>query len=95
MQTNKEFRNIFQYGVEGTHYTQFGGEEVTPIQGDKLETQYFMNPEDTGNMFLLYPSAAWDKEDLAMAENGWALAKEQVYSLLTVPNKDRDKTYDP
>lgn len=95
MQTNKEFRNIFQYGVEGTHYTQFGGDEITPIQGDKLETQYYMNPEYTGNMFLLYPSTAWDKEDLAMAENGWALAKEQVYSLLTVPNRDRDTSTDP
>lgn len=95
MQTNKEFRNIFQYGVEGTHYTQFGGEEVTPIQGDKLETQYFMDPEYTGNMFLLYPSTSWDKEDLEMAKDGWALAKEQVFALLTAPNKDRDTSTDP
>lgn len=95
IQTNKEFRNIFQYGVEGTHYTQFGGSDVTPIPGDKLESQYFMDREYTGNVFLLYPSTAWDKEDYAMAENGWALAKEQVYDLLTAPNKDRDKTNDP
>ena len=89
IQTNTEFRNILQYGVEGVHYTQYSGAEVTPIPSDLPETQYYMDPEYTGNMFLLYPNVDWSEEMKKMAEDHWALAKDQIYELLTSPNKNK------
>ena len=79
--SNKEFRNILQYGVEGVHYTQYR-ELITPISGDKEESKYFMDMKYSGNMFILYPSSDMDAEMRKMAENEWQLAKDQVIQLV-------------
>ena len=80
--TNKEFRNILQYGVEGVHYTQYR-DVVTPITGEKEETKYFMDMKYTGNMFILNPSSDMDAEMRKMAENDWQLAKDQIIDLVS------------
>ncbi len=45
-----EFRNIFQYGVENTHYSVDNTTNILTMETDK----YNMNPLYTGNEFLLY-----------------------------------------
>ena len=82
---NKEFRNIFQYGVEGTHYTQYS-DEVIPLESPKLESKYFMDMKYTGNMFILYTSSEMDESMKLMSKNNWQLAKDQNVEL--VPKQD-------
>lgn len=86
MNTNTDFRNILQYGVEGVHFTQYSDDEVIPISSDRAEAKYSMNMKYSGNMFLLYPSVDMTAEQRAMAANNWQLAKDQVYELLTKAN---------
>lgn len=85
--TNAEFRNILQYGVKGTHYTQYSeDEDVNPINnGAKEETKYNQSAvaKYLGNMFLLYPaSSGMTAEERLLAKNDWQLAKEQVFNLV-------------
>ena len=86
MNTNTDFRNILQYGVEGVHFSQYSDDEVIPISSDRAEAKYSMNMKYSGNMFLLYPSVNMTAEERAMAANNWQLAKDQVYELLTRAN---------
>jgi hypothetical protein len=54
MNTNAEFRNILQYGVEGTHYELIdNGNGTTTVK--PLVNDYKMDIYATGNVFLAHP----------------------------------------
>lgn len=82
LQTNEEFRNIFQYGVEGTHFEVGHDGNVTLTGGTSAESKYLMNPKWCGNMFILTPSDGMSREMQMMAANDWKLAREQVKDIL-------------
>ena len=54
LNTNSDFRNLLQYGIEGTHY-----EVKEDADGNKtvkrLSNEYLMDIYATGNVFLAYP----------------------------------------
>ena len=59
LNTNAEFRNLLQYGIEGVNYTL---ETVTGADGNDYvyaaatpENKYRMDIAKTGNMFIAYP----------------------------------------
>lgn len=81
LSNNKEFRNIFQYGVEGTHYTKYS-EEVIPLESPRLESKYYVDMRYTGNMFILYTSSDMDESLKLMSRNNWQLAKDQNVELV-------------
>lgn len=68
LNTETELRNILQYGVEGVHYevdenASDSDKKITVIK--KLNNDYSMNIEHTGNMFMAYfeegmDTNAWD-----------------------------------
>ncbi len=82
--TNKEFRNTLQYGVEGVHYSQYSEEEdVNPLKGAKANEKYYgLNPKYFGNMFLLYSSSDMTAEDSLISKDNWQLAKDQIVELV-------------
>ncbi len=81
LQTSDELRNTFQYGVENVHYEV---DEYTGIV-KMLNKDYSMNPEDTGNLFLLKTSTDMDAKMLKLAENDWALGKQQLNDTVVGP----------
>lgn len=78
---NKEFRNVFQYGVEGTHFTQYS-DEVIPLDSPKAESKYFMDMRYTGNMFILYTCSEMEESMKLMSQSNWQLAKDQNVELV-------------
>ena len=81
IQTVSDFRNTFQYGVENVHYTV---DEYTGIVS-YLNDDYSMDPADTGSLLLLKPNSTMSPEMLKLAENDWALAKQQNLDTLYSP----------
>ena len=65
LNTNKEVRNLLQYGIEGQHYTLENG-TVSRV-ADKAGNYYNMNLYATGNAFLSYLEPGMDA---AIWENG-------------------------
>jgi hypothetical protein len=51
LNTNSDLRNVLQYGVEGVHY------KIDDETGKlvRLNRDYIMNIESTGNVFMAYP----------------------------------------
>jgi hypothetical protein len=90
--TNKEFRNILQYGVEGTHYSQYTeDEDVNILSSARPESKYLnMNPKYLGNMFLLYSSASMTDAEKMMAANNWQMAKDQMIDLVPWITEDHE-----
>ncbi len=68
LNTNEEFRNVFQYGVEDVHFTR---DELTGIVHSESD-DYSMNSLYTGNGYLLYPNDT-------MTENEMDLLKPRTY----------------
>jgi len=72
--TNPEFRNLLQYGIEGEHYTLEN--VVDPETGvaykyaKRINSYYMMDIKKTGNMFIAYP-------DETMSYQVWEYGKEQ------------------
>lgn len=66
LNTNEDFRNLIQYGIEGDHYT------VDPETGIAhiLNDEYQMDINKTGNVFLAYPEEG-------MNADAWVYGKEQ------------------
>ena len=81
LQIDPVFRNMFQYGVENVHYTvdEYTG-EITVISDE-----YQMDPADTGNLFLLTPNTAMSEQMKKLAENDWALGKQQYRDTVSGP----------
>jgi len=81
LQTVSSFRNTFQYGVNGVHYSE---DEYTGIV-NILNDDYAMDPDDTGNLFLLKPNNRMSETELALAANNWELAKQQYRDTVISP----------
>ncbi len=81
LQTVSSFRNTFQYGVENVHHVV---DEYTGMIS-YLNDSYSMNPEDTGNLFILSPNDTMSEQMLKLAENNWALGKQQLRDTITSP----------
>ncbi len=81
LQTVSSFRNTFQYGVNGVHYTEDEYTGMVKILNDS----YSMDPADTGNIFLLKPNDQMTPEMLTLAENEWALGKQQYRDTIISP----------
>ncbi len=81
LETVSSFRNTFQYGVENVNYQVDDYTGVVSILNDT----YSMNPADTGNLFLLWVNEDMTPEMRALAENNWALAKQQYRDTITSP----------
>lgn len=56
LNTNSDLRNVLQYGVEGVHY------KIDDETGKlvRLNRDYIMNIESTGNVFMAYPEEGMD-----------------------------------
>ena len=81
LQTVPSFRNTFQYGVENVNYTY---DEYTGMITYMNDT-YSMDPADTGNLFILTPNTGMSETVLKLAENDWALGKQQLRDTVTSP----------
>ncbi|MBO5040147.1 MAG: hypothetical protein J6D09_03515 [Clostridia bacterium] len=81
LQTNAEYRNTFQYGVEDVHYRV---DDYTGII-DIISKDYNMNPQDTGNLFLLKENSSMDEATKALCANNWELAKQQLRDTVVTP----------
>ena len=83
LNTNVEFRNLIQYGIEGTNYTLHSVEdketskEYEYIEYTK-ENHYHMDVTKTGNLFLAYPVGEANARV-------WENAKKQNLDALTYP----------
>ncbi len=56
LNTNSDLRNVLQYGVEGVHYKL--DEDTGRVV--RLNQDYLMNIESTGNVFMAYPEEDMD-----------------------------------
>ena len=81
LQTVSSFRNTFQYGVDGVHYTE---DEYTGVV-NILNDDYAMDPADTGNLFLLKVNNRMSEKELALAANNWELGKQQYRDTIISP----------
>jgi len=59
LNTDAEFRNMLQYGVEGINYVKADGNIVPHSEGEGV---YNMSSLYTGSAFLLYYSADWTEQ---------------------------------
>ena len=74
LNTNAEFRNLFQYGIEGTNYTLNNDGTVTM----RSANAYHMDLSKTGNEFIAYVSAGTNLKV-------WEYAKQQNREALVNP----------
>ncbi len=81
LQTNIDYRNTFQYGVENVHYSV---DDYTGII-DIISDDYNMNPADTGNLFLLKENSSMDEATKALCRDNWALGKLQLRETIVAP----------
>lgn len=72
LNTDEVFRNLILYGVEDIHYKRVDG------QIEKLNNDYSMDVEETGNMFLADTLVGEDS-------NKWEFAKQQNLSSVISP----------
>lgn len=68
LNTDTDFRNLFQYGIVGTNY-EVNDEDCAERLPDNL---YMMDVYKTGNVFVAYPDA-----DKGMSQKTWEYAKTQ------------------
>ncbi len=78
LNTNAQFRNLFQYGIENIHYRLDTNEEGTKTELVRLNNDYMMELYATGNAFLAYPEPD-------MSEDIWENGKIQNRSSLVSP----------
>ncbi len=79
LNTNVDFRNILQYGIEGVHY------EVVDEDGTKiakpLTEDYVMDVFKTGNAFITYPLY----NEAKVGYDVWEIGKQQNRQALVEP----------
>lgn len=78
LNTNTEFRNILQYGVENKHYRMNVDEDTGKTTLERLGNEYMMNIYATGNAFVAYPEPD-------MSEDIWEKGKIQNRGSLVNP----------
>lgn len=77
--TNTEFRNLLQYGIEGTNYTLKTTEDGEGAYAEEtVDNVYKMDIRKTGNIFLAHP----DSEENVAA---WEFGKEQNLYVTAYP----------
>ena len=74
LNTNSDFRNMLQYGIEGENYTI----DATTGALKRLNKNYMMDLNKTGNIFIAYP-----EEDMAV--DAWEWATKQNLDAGTYP----------
>ncbi|MBQ7346529.1 MAG: hypothetical protein IJW55_01075 [Clostridia bacterium] len=79
LNTNADFRNLLQYGVEGTHYKVEEAEDGTKTV-NRLNNDYLMDIYATGNAFLAYPDPLYK-----MSADIWESGKVQNRDSLVDP----------
>lgn len=79
--TNADFRNLLQYGVEGTDYKKVTDEHGN-VTVERLEENpsYLMDIFKTGNAFIAYPDPAQD-----LSADVWEIGKQQNRQALIEP----------
>lgn len=64
--TNEDFRNLILYGIEGENYevinTEIDGVEYKTVK--RLNDDYMMSPERTGNTIITYPVDGEERADI-------------------------------
>ncbi len=80
LNTNSAFRNLLQYGVEGVHYKRIEAEDGTVTGIERLNRDYMMDLNTTGNMFIAYPDT-----DEGMTNEVWESGKIQNRNSLVDP----------
>lgn len=82
LNTNSEFRNLLQYGIEGEHYDLVkdeNGNSTVQRRTDRSGKElYLMDIYKTGNIFIAYPESE-------MAPGIWESGKEQNRNSLVDP----------
>ncbi len=82
LNTNSDFRNLLQYGVEGEHYDLVKNDEGNTVVKRRTDRSgnelYQMDIYKTGNIFIAYP-------ETEMAPGIWESGKEQNRSSLVDP----------
>ncbi|MBQ8440407.1 MAG: hypothetical protein IJX19_07090 [Clostridia bacterium] len=78
LNTNTEFRNMLQYGVENKHYKLNVDEDTGKTSLERLTNEYMMDIYATGNAFLAYPEPD-------MSEDIWEKGKIQNRGSLVNP----------
>lgn len=76
LNTNADFRNILQYGVEGVHYELEGEGAYRTVK--RLNEDYKMDIFKTGNAFIAYPEPSMDADV-------WEVGKKQNREALIEP----------
>ncbi len=79
--TNAEFRNAFQYGVEGTHYQRDKDTGIVTM----ISNDYSMDPRYTGNLFKMWQNSDMSEFEMALSENEWEVAKQTNLDALADP----------
>lgn len=79
LNTNADFRNLIQYGVEGTHYKVVENENGEKSV-ERLNNDYLMDIYATGNAFLAYPDPLYE-----MSADIWESGKVQNRDSLVAP----------
>ncbi|MBQ3507046.1 MAG: hypothetical protein IJA91_00735, partial [Clostridia bacterium] len=77
LNTNKELRDLFQYGIKGQHYELTEEGTVTLLSNEQYGI-YRMDLEKTGNCFIATPPESMDAD-------AWAYAKMQNNDSLINP----------
>ena len=77
LNTNSDFRNILQYGVQGVHYELVKNDNGT-TSVKRLNNSYKMNLSATGNLFIAYPEPH-------MSADVWESGKAQNRNSLVDP----------
>ena len=80
MNTNKELRDLFQYGIKGQHYELVGDDNNKTVRllSNEQYGIYRMDLEKTGNCFIVTPPES-------MGADAWTYAKVQNNDSLINP----------
>ena len=79
LNTNKDFRNLIQYGVENVNY-KVEQDDNGKVSITRLNNDYMMDIFATGNVFIAYPDP-----ELNMSEDVWVNGKVQNRYSLVAP----------
>ena len=77
LNTNEEFRNLFQYGIEGTHY------ELVDGKVSRLRSDYMMDINKTGNVFLAHPEEYMNANEIEVGKAQNVIAVMDPYMNFT------------
>ena len=74
LNTNEEYRNLYQYGIEGIHY-----ELTEEGKVHRLKNDYMMDIEKTGNVFLAHPEEYMTADEIEIGKAQNVIAVRDPY----------------